>query len=416
VRTTALRWGPSGQGRALAVLSASALALAVVLRRVELLALVTPALWALLTTPRTREPQTIELSGEPDLRCQEGDPCHVEVAVTFDAAVAHVRGQLALPSSLSGPVLAAGHDVTRLELDGEVVPRRWGRHRLGPLRLELLSRGGMRAAALDLPVPHECLVVPRAVPVAQASAPPILPNRLGEHATRAGGHGVEPLSVRPFASGDPVRRVNWRVSSRRQQLHVTVAAAERAVDVVLVVDAMSDVGVPPDTSLDRAVRTAAGMAERWLRERDRVGLVVLGGTLRWLTAATGRVQLQRVAEAVLWAWNPPGQVPPDLQRVPRPVLPAAAVVVFLTPLLDDRAVEAVAALRARASRVLVIDVLADAIPEVARRDQIGSLARRLWRLEWEATMDRLRRTGTPVLHPGAGELDRLLALALRRPT
>jgi len=68
-------------------------------------------------------------------------------------------------------------------------------------------------------------------------------------------------SERAFAAGDPIRRVNWRVSSRRQQLHVTVAADERAVDLVLVVDALSDVGEPPDSSLDRAVRTAAGMAE-----------------------------------------------------------------------------------------------------------------------------------------------------------
>jgi uncharacterized protein (DUF58 family) len=284
---------------------------------------------------------------------------------------------------------------------------------LGPVRVELLSTGGLRAAIVDVPVDQQLLVLPRPMQMARASAPAVLPNRLGEHVTRSSGHGVEPLTIRAFAPGDPIRRVNWRVSSRRQQLHVTVAAAERAVELVLVVDGLSDVGRPPRTSLDTAVRAAAGMADRWLHERDRVGLVVVGAGLRWLTPMHGHSQLQRVSEAVLWASRPPGQVPPDLARVPRAALPPGAVVVFFTPLLEDRSLQAVDALRRRSSRVLVVDVLGDAAPVVDRRDQTGAAAARLWRLERYATLERLRRSGSPVLLPVEGELDRLVALALR---
>lgn len=348
-----------------------------------------------------------------ELRAREGEPCPVEVVVVLSGPAEHVRAELALPSPLRGQVAAADTSTDRLVVTGAPVLRRWGRHRLGPLRVELLSTGGLRSAVVDLLVPLDVLALPLPLPLASASAPPLLRNRLGEHVTRAAGHGTEPIGVRPFAAGDPVRRVNWRVSSRRQALHVTVAAAERSVDVVLVLDALSDVGTPPDTSLDRTVRTAAGMAQRWSRERDRVGLLVLGGSLRWLHAASGRVQEQRIAEAVLWAWSPPGEVPPDVDRVPRAVLPDGAVVVVLSPLLEPRALLAVEALRRRTSHLVVVDVLGDAVPAVARKDAAGRVAARLWRLERAAQVDRFRRTGTPVLQPHDGELDRLLALALR---
>jgi hypothetical protein len=58
-------------------------------------------------------------------------------------------------------------------------------------------------------------------------------------------------------------------------------------------------------------------------------------------------------------------------------------------------------------------VLGDAAPEVDRRDQVGQVAVRLWRLEREATIAQLRRSGSPVLAPDDGPLDRLVALALR---
>lgn len=412
-----LRWAPSGQARALLGAAAVALAFAVLLRRPELLALATPALWALLTTPRTAEPGTLLFDAGPEeLRAEEGVPRSLRVDLVLDRPVPALRAALALPAELADTALRAeAHRAARLDLTAEVTARRWGRHRAGPLRLDLLGAGGLRAATAVVPLSLDLLVLPAPLPVRTASAPRLLPDRVGEHVTRAAGPGVEPVAVRPFATGDAVRRVNWRVSSRRPQLHVTVPAAERSVDLVLVVDALSDVGTAPDTSLDRAVRTASGLAVRWLRDRDRVGLVVLGSTLRWLTPATGRVQQQRVAEQVLRAWAPPGQVPPQVDRVPRAALPPGAVVVLVSPLLDDRALDAVAALRERSRRLLVVDVLAGVEPQVDRRDPTGALALRLWRLERAALVHRLRTLGTPVLQPAEGGLDRLVALALRAP-
>ena len=406
-----LTWGPSLQARCLVLISVACLVAAIASRRVEALAVGVPSLWAVLTAVRSPEARSVQVAAPKERRGLEGEPIELSITVRLDQP-AHLQATLALPTPLDGVVESVGWGRT-LEVAGAPVVRRWGRHRPGPLRLDLLDRSGMRGAVVDVPLSLAVLALPRPLPIADAPAPTVLPNRLGEHVTRSVGSGIEPVGVRAFTPGDSLRRINWRVSSRRQQVHVTLTAAERSLELVVVVDALTDVGGPPDTTLDRAVRTTAGLAQRYLRERDRVGLVVLGGALRWLTPATGRVQTQRVAEAVLMAWAPPGEVPPDVMRVPRVVLPDGAVVILVSPLVEDRALLAVEALQRRASRVLVVDVLREEGPEVERRDDVGAVALRLWRLERQAAITRLRRSGVPVLQAHNAELERLLALAMR---
>lgn len=411
-----LLWGPSPQGRALVAAGVVGVALALLLRRPELLALVTPALWAVLTTARPPEPARVRV--EPfaaEVRADEGGLCELRLTVSLENRVAHLGVELALPTELVGVARQNAVEAHRIDLAVDVRAQRWGRHAIGPVRVHALSSGGLRTAGVDVPVALTALVLPVPRPWRAASAPPLLPDRSGEHVTRTPGAGLEPVAVRPFAAGDAVRRVNWRVTSRRGSLHVTATAAERAVDLVLVVDARSDVGAPPDSSLDRAVRGASAMALRWLRDRDRVGLVVLGAPLRWLTPGSGRLQRQRIAEAVLHAAAAPGEVPPDLTRLPGAALPPGAVVVVLTPLLDDGALAALADLRARFRHVLVVDVLGNATPFVAPDDRAGQLAVRLWLLERAALVRRLEERGTPVLLAEDGTLERLLALALRIP-
>lgn len=409
-----VRWGPSRQARALLLVALVGLGAAVAAQRVELLAVGIPSLWALLSTRRGVEATNVTVRSPRQVRAVEGEQVDLELEVSLDRPAAWVRAELALPPALDGELVAVGGG-RRLVVEGAPAVRRWGRHRPGPVRVQLLGRGGLRSATVDVPLRLEVLSLPRPDPVQASTAPPELPDRLGEHVTRSIGFGVEPVGVRAHVPGDSLRRINWAVTSRRDTLHVTVAAAERSVDLVVVVDALASIGTPPDTTLDRAVRTAAGLTQRWLRDRDRVGLVVLGGALRWLTPASGRVQEQRIAEAVLMAWAPPGQVSPEVARVPRSVLPDGAVVVLVSPLVDDRAFDAAEALRRRAGRVVVVDVLAQDGPTVDPADQLAVVAARLWRLERAASVTRLARRGVPVIAAGAGELDRLLALALRRP-
>jgi len=74
--------------------------------------------------------------------------------------------------------------------------------------------------------------------------------------------------------GQP-RTSRWAIGRQ-----ITQHAAEQAADIVVGVDAFSDMG----GSLGRSVRGCAGAAQGYLRVGDRVGLVVLGGGLRWFAS------------------------------------------------------------------------------------------------------------------------------------
>lgn len=84
--------------------------------------------------------------------------------------------------------------------------------------------------------------------------------------------------------------MNWRACLRLGRLYVTQYQQERNADVMLMLDALGHVGLPPQTSLDLCVRAAASLAWAYLSRRDRVGLIEYGGVLRWVKPGSGRVQ------------------------------------------------------------------------------------------------------------------------------
>lgn len=208
--------------------------------------------------------------------------------------------------------------------------------------------------------------------------------------------------------------MNWSATTKRGELYVNELADERSADLVAVIDSMSEVGEPPNTSLDRAVRGAAGLAQTYLRRGDRAGVVALGGMLRWLRPGLGQRQLYELIDAVLDVRIDHSFVDPDIDRLPRTALPPGALVVLFSPLLDPRVVEVARDVRARGYPLVVADVLAE---ELAPAPMVNSdLPVRLWRLEHRVTLDSLTEVGAVVVDAtGPEPLDVALA-PLRRMT
>jgi uncharacterized protein (DUF58 family) len=209
------------------------------------------------------------------------------------------------------------------------------------------------------------------------------------------GDGIEFADLRPFAPGDLVRRVNWRASARRSELWVNEYHPERNADVILFVDAFAEARRGDASTLDETVRAAAALAAQYLREKDRVGLISFGGTLNWLVPATGLVQLYRIVDALLdsrivlnYAWR-------NLDVIPRGTLPSHALVLALTPLLDERTTNALLNLRARGFDLAVVEIspLRHVTPGPTAADRV---AHRLWELRREAERARYERAGVPV--------------------
>jgi uncharacterized protein (DUF58 family) len=142
------------------------------------------------------------------------------------------------------------------------------------------------------------------------------------------------------------------------------------------------------------VRAAATLAARHLARRDRVGLVTFGGVLRWLEPASGLVQRYRLVDALLqtgvefsYAWK-------NVDIIPSRTLPPGALVLAVTPLLDERSIHTLLDLRARGHDLAVVEVS----PERAVRPGpvLDALAYRLWLLRRAALRARLARAGVAV--------------------
>jgi len=409
-------WHPSPRAANLATAALLGLLAAILTGHAALVLLAAPALGALALMPRRRPPApdvTVALSGA---RCFEGE--EVTVTATIGVPGGHPLDEITaelVPAPRVDLVSGAAAQVFlhegRVTATWVVRPGRWGRYPPGAV----LARAGLGGAQVLIRAePDPLEVFPRPARMRPRLVPAELLRRIGEHTGRAVGAGTEFASLRPYQPGDQLRDVNRAVSIRRGQLHVNQRAAERAADLVIMIDAFGlTEGAVADRTMDLAVHGAATLAAAYLRVSDRAGVVVLGGALRWLGPAHGDRQFYRIAELLLQA-RYDSWVTPDLDRIPRTALPPGTLAVIFSPLLDPRGLAALTDLRRRGFPLIVVDTLRDEPPPVARPAD-ASLALRLWRLDRAATRSALRALGVPVLAwTDDAELDSVLA-PLRQP-
>ena len=180
------------------------------------------------------------------------------------------------------------------------VPR-WGRRQLGSAALVLHDPWRLTEGRAEVALPAlDCYPQPAVERTRVVLSR--LPNRLGEHAARVPGEGTEFAGVREYVPGDRQRAINWPALTRLGRLQVNTFAAERSQDIVLVVDATSDVGPPGTSALDLGLRGAAGAARAYLDGRDRVGVICYQwGGARWLAPSLGRRQFYKIIDTMLSA-------------------------------------------------------------------------------------------------------------------
>ncbi|MGQ0483614.1 MAG: DUF58 domain-containing protein [Pseudonocardia sp.] len=289
---------------------------------------------------------------------------------------------------------------------------RWGR--ADPwLRLELRGAAGLMVGQTSHQLPS-IAAFPVADSLSAVPRPMELPDLLGVHLGRRRGEGVEFAGIRGYRPGDPLRSVNWPVTARRGSLYVTERLTEQAAKVVAVIDASRDVRQPGGSTLELSVQGALAVVRAALRRGDRAGVVGLGGVVRWMAPGMGQRHLDRVVEALIDV-QIGGAAPTDATGFPPSVLPAGAAVVVFSPLVDDRALNALADLRRRGFGIAVVDVLRTE-PRAREGGVYEPIAVRMWRVGRRGLFHRLAELGIPVVSwpPDAG-LEEVLRPLARRP-
>jgi uncharacterized protein (DUF58 family) len=408
---------PSAKIAAYVGVAALALLSGLAIGRPELVAVAAPL--AVLVVAGLATASDPELHAEVTVdreRALVDDQVAVELALRAGTRVERLEVLLVVPPGMDGPdgaartwatavTLAAGEERT---LAARLTCRRWGAYWLGDVHLRAHDRFRLFTweRHLDRHAPLKVFPVPDALRALVSPAETQLST--GGHVAVQRGDGVEFADLRPFLPGDRPRSVNWRATARRGDLMVNQRHPERATDVVLFLDSFLDVRGPAGSTLDRAVGAAASLASAYLRQRDRVGLVSFGGFVQWLPPGGGQAALYRLLDTLMEtqvfataAWK-------GIRHLPPRTLPAKALIVALTPLVDERGVAALFDLLARGYDLAVVDISPLTHAGLAAGEW-GELARRLWALERETLRHRYQRLGAAVVEwPDALHLQQVL--------
>lgn len=382
-------------------LSGLALLAALATGRPELVVMAAPfALVAAAGLILSGDPRIAVLAEIEGARALEGDVLSMRLVVSAERAVPRLELLLRLPPGLA---LAEGTNPTAIRLAAGT-PRtlelrlrceRWGGYVVGEALVRAHDAFGLFVHDDRIESHAQLKVYPREEPLRRLVAPLETQLYSGDEVSRRRGEGIEFADLRPFAYGDALRHINWRASARRGRLWVNQRHPERNTDVVIFLDTFAEARRGTVGTLDMALRAAATLAGRYIRRRDRVGFVSFGGVLRWLQPGTGLTQLYRMVDALLdteiwlnYAWK-------DIDVVPARTLPPQALVIALTPLLDERSVRALLDLRARGFDLAVVET--SPIPFVeAGPSEEERLAYRLWALRREALRSRYHAAGVAV--------------------
>jgi uncharacterized protein (DUF58 family) len=213
-------------------------------------------------------------------------------------------------------------------------PLRRGLLRLGELEAEGLDEGGNRGNGAGSREASGSSGRRRA-PCASGDFRGGNRSQVGEHGSRVPGEGGEFAEIRDYRVGDPPRRMNWRASLRWGRPLVNEGYRDRSLDLMLLMDALRDAGTSPDSCLDCAARAAAALARHFLMRGDRVGLLEYGAFLEALPPGRGQGhflalldRLARIRARESYAFRDPRSIPEGL-------LPPGALVVAISPLLDE---------------------------------------------------------------------------------
>lgn len=374
--------------------------LALLFGRVDLLVLAVPflvhACWGLLSgTPRG-----LDVSVRPHhVVVAEGN----SVAVSVESAPGHFTtvqwGQLesAAWDPATGTLLDAPDDgMVTMAFE----PERWGRYEIPPALFQVTDPSGSWT--------HSTITEGLTVTVRPAAATldggsgvahPI--GMVGSHRSRHRGDGSDLAEVREFRPGDRLRRINWRVTSRRGAVHVNSMLTERDTEVLIVVDTLYDI-TPADnhaaTSVDATVRAVAAISQHYVGFGDRVAVHDLGTRIGPIRPGTGPRQARMVRD-VLSRARRTGRDWTKVQQVPS--IASGTLVFFCSPLLEREVQDELVRLRRLGGEVIGVDTLPDGVGAFAdiptfSKDSFLGEAWLLRRLQRDDAVGRLRALGIPV--------------------
>lgn len=233
----------------------------------------------------------------------------------------------------------SAHDTTRWVTERLCEQR--GVYTLGPVAVIAGDPLGIFTLRLDYAQQSGLMVMPPIVPLAEIEVAP--GGRAGEGRRRSRETielTVSASGVRDYQPGEPISKIHWPTTARRDQLYSRQFDSMPASDwwVFLDLDAGVQAGKGWSSTLEHGVILAASLADAGLRRGLAVGLVASGESLVWLSPQGGLGQRLLILQALTTIHSGKVTLPQLLGRA-LPRFSRSTSLVVITPNVQGEWVE-----------------------------------------------------------------------------
>lgn len=266
---------------------------------------------------------------------------------------------------------------------------------LGPTILESGDPFGLFPVSQVIPAEDSLLVFPMLVDIRSFPSPPgVMP---GGEALRRRTPQITPNAsgVREYAPGDPLSRIHWLSSARRDRLMSKEFELDPQTEVWIFLDAMADVQAktpysPPEIEVENlrrmssqhflppsteeyAVSIAASLGRYYLRQERSVGFASAGQSVSVLPPDRSGRQLSKMLEA-LALLRAEGELPlQGLLEIQAQHLSRGSTVVFITPSVQEEVALAADYLLRRGLRPIAVLLDAASFNGATGTDQVAAM-------------------------------------------
>jgi uncharacterized protein (DUF58 family) len=287
------------------------------------------------------------------------------------------------------------------------VARTWlthrGGYRLGPTRITSGDPFGIFRTSRTLPGESSLVVIPMIFKVNHFLSPPgLLP---GGKAIRRKSIDITPhaAGVREYVPGDPMKRIHWPTSIRRDQLMVKEFEQDPQAEVWLFIDTHKNAHFAkqtesqpeeppvddlflirrrkaklPASTLEYSISITASLAHYFIEQRRAVGLVAASGrTYKVIPAERSERQEAKILEELAFLRAESSFTLPSLVTAQMGQLPQGSSAILVTPTIWHELLLGVDSLQRRNLRPVVVLLMSQSFGSRANNEDLAkSLAER----------------------------------------
>jgi uncharacterized protein (DUF58 family) len=281
-----------------------------------------------------------------------------------------VHNPTTLPGGLPGRAIPLGPRAERSWLVRVPLARR-GHFRIEPLQIRTGDPFGFFEASASVGQGVAVVVYPRieAIPLWRLPAAYIE----GSNAAPERTLQTTPLAttVRPWAPGDSFNRIHWRATARHGEIQVKEFELEQTADAWIILDLERSIqtGRGDESTVEAAVRVAASVADKAIRDNRAVGMTVNGHRTTVLPADRGSRQHLKIMQ-LLAAVDGDGNAPlVETIVATAGRLRRGMTAILITPSTDATWIRPIASLRGRGIATVVVALDGPAFDRVARTER-----------------------------------------------